>query len=108
MKKIKVFDSKDELDQALATEPIRRLRIGDTLVAIAKVEEGYKAFELLCPHQKQALNKGKITEYGEVVCPLHEYRFDLDSGRESKQRSRDLIIYDLKIKNQGVHIILPD
>lgn len=108
MKEIKVFDSKDELDEALATEPIRRLRIGDTLVALAKVEEEYKAFELLCPHQKQALNKGKITDYGEVVCPLHEYRFDLSSGQESKQRCRDLTLYDLQIKNEGVHIILPD
>ncbi|MCM0593582.1 MAG: Rieske (2Fe-2S) protein [Gloeotrichia echinulata IR180] len=33
-----------------------------------------------CPHMKVPLEKGKITENGEIVCPFHRSSFDLATG----------------------------
>lgn len=34
-----------------------------------------------CPHLRAPLNKGKITEDGAIVCPLHRSAFDLTTGK---------------------------
>jgi len=50
------------------------------------------------------LSKGKVNYLGEVICPWHNYRFDLQSGRESSTRSADLITYPLKIDEAGFFV----
>lgn len=34
-----------------------------------------------CPHMRAPLNKGKITDDGAIVCPLHRSAFDLRTGQ---------------------------
>ncbi|HMJ69440.1 MAG TPA: hypothetical protein VK508_11110 [Cyclobacteriaceae bacterium] len=41
---------------------------------------------------------------GEVICPWHGYRFNLKTGRESAERSRDLTTYPVKEDEEGVFI----
>ena len=38
-------------------------------------------FETQCPHRKANLSQGSIKRFQEVICHLHEYRFDLKTGR---------------------------
>ncbi len=47
--------------------------------AIANVNGRYYAFEAYCPHQGWPLKWGVI-DRGTVVCALHLWRFDLDTG----------------------------
>ncbi|HEY9117229.1 MAG TPA: Rieske 2Fe-2S domain-containing protein [Roseivirga sp.] len=106
MKAIKVFDSRQSLEKIFIDRNIRRLRIGDIKLCIAQHKRAYFAFELLCPHQRQPLDEGQITEFGEVVCPLHSYRFNLKSGQEAHHLCDDLKTFQLDISDEGVFINL--
>lgn len=33
-----------------------------------------------CPHNGESLSRGRLNPFGEVVCPLHGYRFRLIDG----------------------------
>ncbi|HEX2185598.1 MAG TPA: Rieske (2Fe-2S) protein [Chloroflexota bacterium] len=55
-----------------------RLRGGHELV-IANVDGRYYAFDAYCPHQGWPLKWGAI-EGGTLLCALHMWRFDLETG----------------------------
>jgi nitrite reductase/ring-hydroxylating ferredoxin subunit len=38
------------------------------------------AVNRVCPHMKIPLKKGKITDEGTIICPLHRSEFDLATG----------------------------
>ena len=98
----KLFNSKDELDRALKEHAIRRLRIGDKVFCLVKNQSEYHLIDGLCSHQKQSLHKGKLNAFGEIICPLHHYRFNLKTGREANQLCTDLGVYPLSVKERGV------
>ena len=106
MNRTKVFRTKEDLESALSDNPIRVLRIGEQKVCIAKHDDTFFAFQHLCPHQKHPLKEGLITDFGEIVCPLHEYRFNLKSGICVNQKCSDLITYQIEIESQGAFINL--
>ena len=55
-----------------------RLRGGHE-VAIAHLDGQLHAFEAYCPHQRWPLKWG-VLDRGTLVCALHMWRFDLESG----------------------------
>lgn len=73
-----------------------------------------------CPHRGASMHKG-IYKNNNVVCYMHDYEFDIDSGKLTNMKSwkksetwveqnlawrasGDLIMYDLEIKGNEVYI----
>ena len=106
MPTIKVFQNKEQLDTAFTEKTIRVIRIGERKVCLAKHGQAFFCFEHLCPHQMHPLSEGQITAFGELVCPLHEYRFSLKNGAEANGRCRELKTFRVDIKEEGVFINL--
>jgi nitrite reductase (NADH) small subunit len=57
----------------------RSVRLGEQEVAIFNLNGRFVTIENRCPHQGGPLCDG-IVSGTTVVCPLHGWRFDLDSG----------------------------
>lgn len=57
-----------------------------------------------CSHNGESLSKGTVNYLGEVVCPWHNYRFELSTGRECSMRSADLRTYPIKVDVDGFFI----
>lgn len=57
-----------------------------------------------CTHNSESLSKGSVNYLGEIICPWHNYRFDLESGKECASRSAELITYPVRIKEDGFFI----
>ena len=57
----------------------RSVKIGDVDLAIFNLEGRFLAIENQCPHQGGPLCDG-IVSGTTVVCPLHGWRFDLETG----------------------------
>ncbi|WP_286744610.1 Rieske 2Fe-2S domain-containing protein [Roseivirga sp. UBA1976] len=106
MPSIRVFENTAQLHQAFAHKSIRLLRIGEKKVCLARHRQAFFAFEHLCPHQMHPLSEAQITAFGEVVCPLHAYRFHLQTGSEANQKCRDLKTFEVEIRQEGVFINL--
>lgn len=64
----------------------RKLRVDVEGVAIALFHAGGRvyAFADLCVHQDRSLAKGTLL-HGRVICPGHQWRFDLETGYEEDQ-----------------------
>jgi 3-phenylpropionate/trans-cinnamate dioxygenase ferredoxin subunit len=78
--------------------------IGTTRICLVLVDDRLLAIEDRCSHNGESLSKGSVNYLGEVICPWHGYRFNLKTGRESGQRSRDLTTYPVKEDAEGVFI----
>jgi len=106
MSKVKVFQNEEQLKKAFSEKNIRVIRIGEKRVCLARHGQTFYCFEHLCPHQMHPLSEGQITEFGEIVCPLHEYRYNLKTGTEASQRCRDLKTFKVDINSEGIFINL--
>ncbi len=52
----------------------------------------------------EKLSKGTVNYAGEIICPLHFYRFDLKTGRECQGRTEDLATYTVKANEEGLFV----
>ena len=59
----------------------RSVRIDERQIALFRGESGWYALDNRCPHRDGPLADGIVADRS-VICPLHERRFDLASGRE--------------------------
>ena len=46
-------------------------------VTLAKFKDGYFAFAQKCPHAGGIMANGHLDAVGNIVCPLHRYKFSL-------------------------------
>lgn len=106
---MKTFTLGQNRDQALAMIPdksIKAVRLGNTQVCVSRIGERFFAFESNCPHRKAELKQGWVTAYAEVVCPLHEYRFDMKSGEVRAGSCGELQTYKAELTEQGLTIFI--
>lgn len=103
---IKVFGSYEEAKTSLPNRKPIKVVIRQRSFCFVRIENEIKVFPNLCPHQRAPLSDGFITQYNEIVCPLHEYRFDLKLGMESSSRCDGLEFQNLQIQPDGVFLII--
>ncbi len=53
-----------------------------------------------CPHRGGPLADGLVADKT-IVCPLHEYRFDLRNGAFAGKNCKDLKVYPIRIDEAG-------
>jgi nitrite reductase/ring-hydroxylating ferredoxin subunit len=93
-----LFESWDKAEKRLPNGEITALNLGNQKLAIVRQNKELFIFDRYCPHQHESLLTGTLNAFNEVICPLHEYRFNLNDGREHAQRCGDLMLYPVKIE----------
>ena len=83
---------------------IREVQLGNTKICVVRIESSFFAFEALCPHRLASLSEGTVTPFNELVCPLHHYRFDLQTGTIRSGDCRDLHCYPAELTSSGLVI----
>jgi 3-phenylpropionate/trans-cinnamate dioxygenase ferredoxin subunit len=104
MKWYKLFDDLATARRSLANHEVRRADIGGLKVCLISIDDQIHAFNDQCPHMRASLASGRINGFGEIICPLHFYRFDLKTGRESQNRCDDLDIYAIDYRDDGIYL----
>lgn len=104
MSLIKVFESMEEAERRLKVNKPQLLVVEGVRICLVLRDGILCAVEDRCTHNGESLSKGSVNYLGEIVCPWHGNRFDLKTGRESGERSRDLITYPVTSNNEGVFI----
>ncbi|MGN7781992.1 Rieske (2Fe-2S) protein [Mycolicibacterium sp. 22603] len=61
-----------------------RVEIDGRAVALFQADGRVYAFADLCVHQDRSLFKGTLL-HGKVICPGHQWQFDLETGYEADQ-----------------------
>ncbi|MGF1470809.1 MAG: non-heme iron oxygenase ferredoxin subunit [Rubrobacteraceae bacterium] len=75
-------------------------------VALCNLDGAYHAFEDICTHQFAHLTEGGV-EGGEIICPLHGARFDVESGRaKSLPAVKPIPKHEVKVEAGNVYVAL--
>ncbi|MBS1505067.1 MAG: Rieske 2Fe-2S domain-containing protein [Bacteroidetes bacterium] len=101
---IKIFDSKASAEAALSENQPRLLMVRGKRICLVRRGGNFFGVQDKCSHSGESLSKGNINYLGEVVCPLHQYQFNLKTGRESNQRCADLECFPVKENEDGIFI----
>ena len=57
-----------------------------------------------CPHAGAQMADGYIDATGQIVCPLHRYRFSLQNGRNTSGEGYFLKTYPIEHREDGIFI----
>lgn len=61
-----------------------------------------------CPHAGGILADGYVDAMGNLVCPIHRYRFDPKSGRNTSGEGFFLKTFLVEVREAGVYICIKD
>lgn len=57
-----------------------------------------------CPHAGGRISDGYVDAKGDIVCPLHRYRFSLENGRNTSGEGYFLKTYKIEERENGIYI----
>lgn len=104
-KKIKVAES--ILDFDYNANGMCIINVDGKKITIARVKNNIYAFAHKCPHAGGIMADGFIDALGNAVCPLHRYKFNLLTGRNSTGEDY-LKIYKTEITEVGVFVFFDE
>ena len=73
-------------------------------ICIGKFNEIPFAFAYKCPHAGGILADGYIDALGNVVCPLHRYKYNMQNGRNVSGEGYYLKHWPVEVKEDGVFV----
>jgi nitrite reductase/ring-hydroxylating ferredoxin subunit len=80
----------------------KAVRVGDTEIALVRVDGALYAIEDVCPHAYALLSQGFV-EGNEIECPLHAARFEISTGRcLCPPADRDLRTFAVRVEGADV------
>ncbi|MBV9986763.1 MAG: Rieske 2Fe-2S domain-containing protein [Chitinophagaceae bacterium] len=80
------------------------VQAGDRKLTLARHQDQLFAFAWKCPHASGILADGYISAAGQVVCPLHRYRFDMQNGRNTSGEGYFLKVYRAERREDGIWV----
>jgi nitrite reductase/ring-hydroxylating ferredoxin subunit len=100
----RIFSTEEEAKRRIAFDTPQLVILGGTRICLVRHGENFLAVQDACSHNGQSLSKGKINFLGEIICPWHGYRFELQTGRPCDSNSAQLKTYPVKIDETGFFI----
>lgn len=73
-------------------------------ICCTRYEDHLYAFAYKCPHASGIMADGFVDDTGNVVCPLHRYRFNIKNGYNSSGEGFHLNTYPIENREDGVYI----
>jgi len=101
---VKIFSNNTEAEQRIQADKPQLVIIDKKRICLVRHAERFYAVQDSCSHSGESLSKGHINYLGEVICPLHNHCFNLQTGREISSRSADLKTYPIKNDESGFFI----
>lgn len=99
----KISESPDQLQ--FSENGIATAEVGERKICLALFRGNLFAFAQLCPHAAGLLSDGYIDARGNVVCPVHLYKFSIRNGNSAE--GYYLKTYPVKVLPDGVYVDLP-
>lgn len=104
MRQYKLGTNKQEVYQLIPERRIKKVVLGNNTIGLLRLGDVVFAFDSQCPHRGADLLQANINGAGEIICPLHQYRFDLRSGQVRSGFCGDLPIFQVNLSENGLLI----
>ncbi len=96
--------AESEADIAFLDSGLAELEVGGKKICIARYGLELKACAHQCPHAGARMHQGYLDPQGNIVCPLHRYKFSLQNGRNISGEGYFLKTHPLEIREEGIFI----
>jgi nitrite reductase/ring-hydroxylating ferredoxin subunit len=94
-------------EKALMENTIKLVDVDGVKIVFAKRNGKIYAIDNHCPHQACAFSGGKL-DGDFIVCPCHDWRFNLETGEYEEKPDYKLKIYEHKIVGGKIYVKLDD
>lgn len=99
----KIAESYEELF-ADAVNGIRIMEVGGKKITLTFFQNQIFAVAHKCPHAGGILGEGFMDAAGNIVCPLHRYRFCIKNGRNISGEGYYLKTWAVETRNDGIYV----
>jgi nitrite reductase/ring-hydroxylating ferredoxin subunit len=98
----KIADSVEEI--IFAANGLTEVTVNGKIICLAKHNETLLACTQKCPHAGGIMADGYLDAVGNIVCPLHRYKFSLQNGRNVSGEGYFLKTFPVEIRKEGVFV----
>ncbi len=98
----KIAESEEELD--FAANNMALGEVDGKKITIGRHQGQLFAFAYKCPHASGLLANGFIDALGNVVCPLHRYKFSMANGRNVSGEGYYLKHWPVEVRADGIYV----
>lgn len=103
MQKIKIAESLADIP--FNQEGLAEVTINEKLYCIALHNDKFYACAATCPHAGARMAHGYIDALGNIVCPVHRYKFSLATGRNTSGEGYYFKTFTALVQEDGVYIV---
>jgi 3-phenylpropionate/trans-cinnamate dioxygenase ferredoxin subunit len=101
----KIAESIAELN--IASNGMTEVEVNGKKICIAIHDNNLFACTQKCPHAGGILSEGYLDATGNIVCPLHRYKFNIQNGRNISGEGYYLKTYPVELRSDGVYLSTP-
>ncbi|HVI46332.1 MAG TPA: Rieske 2Fe-2S domain-containing protein [Chitinophaga sp.] len=94
----------DDAALPLKENDIHEIEVNGKLICCALHQGQLYAFAYKCPHAGAFMADGFIDASGNIVCPIHRYRFSMKNGYNCSGEGYHLKTYPLEQRKDGYYI----
>lgn len=103
---IKIAESAAEL--RFNENHMAHVETSERSICVGRFQGGLFAFAAKCPHAGALLQDGYIDVQGNVVCPLHRYKFSIKNGRNITGEGYYLKHWPVEEREDGVYVFMEE
>ena len=96
----KVASSVSELNWTRSR--IAVVEVEDKKICIVEYKDKLYGFSLYCPHASGLFSDGYLDVSGNIVCPVHGYKFNIRNGRNTSGEGFQLKTYEVEKRDDGI------
>ncbi len=83
---------------------LTELEVAGKKICLALHQDSVHACVHKCPHAGGAMAAGHLDALGNIVCPLHRYKFSISNGRNTSGEGYFLKTFPVALRADGVFI----
>jgi len=103
-KYIKVYNYAVHGSNPQEDNSVRTIDIEGKRICLARIQNKYYAIDDRCPHAGARLGAGFCDENGMVVCPVHRYKYNPQTGKGANNQGDFVATYPVQEKPDGLYI----
>ena len=102
----KIADDPSSLD--FSSTGLTELDVNGKRICLSFHNDAIHACTAKCPHAGGTLSEGYLDASGNIVCPLHRYKFNMQTGRNISGEGYYLKTFPVEIRDDGVFVGIAD
>lgn len=98
----KIADSLNDL--SFNDNNLLEIEAGGKMICLARNKDILSACAHKCPHAGGFMEEGYIDAAGNIVCPVHRYKFNLQNGRNVSGEGYYLKTFPVEVRSEGIFV----